>query len=208
MPVYFAPVLSLCTLGLRLALASALVLSPQMLPCPDSQVTETGWEAGALRARSLSRTFPLPPSSRCWEAERASNLAPIRSRPSPGSPAGRPARRGPSWKNFGELGVRAWSGEVLPLLPSGPLPLPPPSGPRPGSSSGDRTSPGRALCICKPEPRLPRAALPGRGCGCRWSCSGRCRPRPSPALSCPRRAAGRCVPEPLYKRGQGDIRRG
>lgn len=129
-------------------------------------MTETGWKVGAPRALSLPHTVPLPPSSHCREAERASNLAPIRSRPSPGSPAGRPARCGPSWRNFAQLGVQAWSGKVLPLLPSAPLPLPPPLRPRPGASSGDRTSPGRALCICKPEPRLPRAALPGRGCGC------------------------------------------
>ena len=42
---------------------------------------------GAFRAWNLSHTIPsLPPPPRCREAERACNFAPIRGRPSPGSP--------------------------------------------------------------------------------------------------------------------------
>lgn len=116
-------------------------------PRPGSQVTETGWRAA--RARSLSHTIPLPPPSQGWEAERASNFAPIRSQPFSGSPcwATRPPRT--KLEELCSVPPRSLGRRRAPLLLSRPLPLPLPPGPRPAGSAGDRTSPGRALCVCK-----------------------------------------------------------
>lgn len=158
---------------------------------------------GALRARSLSHTIPLPPPSQGWEAERASNFAPIRSRPFPGSPCW---ATGPLRTELEELCCaprQSLGRRSAPLLASQPLPLPLPPDPRPTGSTGDRTRPGRALCVCKPELRSPGLPDLGQGCSCSWRC-----PHRSRALSCLRREAGRRVPKPLYKRGQGDTRKG
>lgn len=128
--------LPLRALALRLALASTLVFLVNFLvsgkPLP--------WRPGDRRQGGNPRSFKgveplayhsrLPPPN-CQEAERASNFAPIRGRPSPGSPAGWPARHWRSRRNFAELRFRAREGEVLPLL------LCPPSAP------ASRSSPSR-----------------------------------------------------------------
>lgn len=122
-----------------------------------------GWESAELfKGVELLAYHSLPPSPHCREAERASNFAPIRGRSSPGSPCwatGPPPaeleelRRAPRQTRRGERSLSS---------PASPLPVPPPPGPRPAGSVGDRTSPGRALCICKPEPGSPGLPNPGR----------------------------------------------
>lgn len=104
-----------------------------------------------LWARSLSHTNLLPPSSlagrRRGQQTSLQSAAALPRVPLLGdSPA-----VDCSWWNFADkLLLRAGEGSSPP--PHIPALLPPPPGPRPAARAGDRTSPGRALCVCKASP--------------------------------------------------------
>lgn len=103
---------------------------------------------GVLRARSLSHTNLLPPASLAWR-RRGLQTSLQSAAALPRVPLlGDPPAVDLSWWNFSDKLLRR-AGEASSPPPYIPATLPPPPGPGPAARAGDRTSPGRALCVCK-----------------------------------------------------------
>lgn len=101
-----------------------------------------------LRARSLSHTNLLPLASLARRRRGLQTLLQSAAALPRVPLLGDPPAVDLSWWNFSDkLLLRA--GEASSPPPHIPAILPPPPGPRPAARAGDRTSPGRALCVCK-----------------------------------------------------------